>query len=118
MKNGRFEESSNGTTSSGSTSYDGQSASAGPGGSWTSAPVAVQPGSSYDLTAAVTGSGAVLVQQLSAAGLVLGSANLPVVGSLASAVLTAAPTATQLRIVLKGSLTGSAKFDAVGLYDH
>ena len=110
--------SSAGSRGSGSSSYDGQSASAGPGGSWTSEPVAVQPGSSYDLTAAVTGSGTVLVQQLLAAGLVLGSVNVPVVGSLASAVLTAAPTATQLRIVLKGGLTGTTKFDDVGLYAH
>jgi subtilisin family serine protease len=121
VKNGSFEESSNGSspdgwTSSGSTSYDGQSASAGPGGSWTSEPVAVQPGSSYDLTAAVNGSGTVLVQQLSAAGVLLASVSVPVVGSLAGAVLTAAPTATQLRIVLKGGLTGTTTFDDVGVY--
>jgi hypothetical protein len=78
--------------------------------------VAVQPGSSYDLTAAVNGSGTVLVQQLSAAGVLLASVSVPVVGSLAGAVLTAAPTATQLRIVLKGGLTGTTTFDDVGVY--
>jgi uncharacterized repeat protein (TIGR01451 family) len=58
VKNGSFEQSATGTTpdnwtASGSTSYqpsggDGNaSASAGPGGSWTSDPIAVDPGASY-----------------------------------------------------------------------
>lgn len=123
VKNGSFEESSSGTspdgwTSSGTTSYDGQSASASSGGSWTSDPVPVRAGASYDLTASVLGSGTVLVQQLSSAGLVLASVNVPVVGSLASTALTAGPGVTQLRIVLRGGLTGTTTFDDVGLYDR
>jgi hypothetical protein len=42
---------------------------------------------------------------------------VPVVGSPATAVLTAAPGATQVRIVLKGGLSGTT-FDNVGLYDR
>jgi hypothetical protein len=120
--NGSFEQSSGGSTPdswtpSGSTSYEGQSASAGSGGSWTSAPVAVTPGASYDLAVTAAGSpGTVLVQQLSGVGALLGSVSLPAVGAVSS-VLTVVPGATQVRIVLKGGLTGTT-FDDVGLFDH
>ena len=122
VQNGSFEQSSDGSspdhwTSSGQTSYDGQSASAGPTGSWTSAPIAVAPGAAYDLVASATGStGTVLVQQLSSTGLVLGSVSLPALGTLDTTV-TALADAAQLRIVLKGGITGTT-FDDVGLFER
>jgi subtilisin family serine protease len=53
VRNGSFEQSSSGSspdawTSSGDTSYDGESANAGPTGSWTSDPIDVVAGGSYD----------------------------------------------------------------------
>ncbi len=89
VQNGDFQASSKGApdswSSSGSTSYDGSAASAGPGGSWASAPVEVVPGQAYELSLDVTGAGTAVVQQLSAAGVLLGSSPLvatltPVVG--------------------------------------
>jgi hypothetical protein len=122
VTNGDFSQSSNGSSpegwsSSGDTSYDGQSASAGPGGSWTSAPIEVVAGASYDLLVGATGSaGTVLVEQLSATGAVLGSVSLPAIGSLDAPVSVGAGVA-QVRIVLLGGLTGTT-FDDVGLFEQ
>jgi hypothetical protein len=122
VRNGSFEQSSNGSSpddwsSSGQTSYDGDSASAGPGGTWTSAPVDVVPGASYDLVASAAGSlGTVVVQQLSAAGIVLASVSLPALGSLDTPVSIESGVA-QLRIVLMGGVTGTT-FDDVGLFER
>jgi hypothetical protein len=109
VQNGDFQSSTNGQpdhwSSSGSTSYNGSSAAAGPGGSWTSAAIPVLPGASYDLAFDVTGAGAATVQQLSAAGVVLASTPL-------APMLTTLAGATQVRIVLTGGL-GGATFDNV-----
>jgi hypothetical protein len=110
VQNGDFQQSSNGTSpdhwsSSGSTSYDGSTAGAGPGGSWTSAAIPVLPATAYDLAVDITGSGTAVVQQLSALGVVL--ASVPLVPTL-----TTVAGAAQVRIVLTGGL-GGARFDNV-----
>lgn len=113
VQNGDFQSSTNGQpdawSGSGATSYDGQAASAGPGGTWTSAPIAVEAGRSYTLAADVTGGGTVLVQQLSSLGAVLASVPL-------TPVLTTVAGATQVRIVLRGA-PGGAAFDNVGMWE-
>ena len=113
VQNGDFQSSTNGApdswTSSGSTSYNGSSAKAGPGGSWTSAPISVEPGRTYGLAVDATG-GAAVVQQLSALGAVVTS------GPLATA-LTPAAGVTQVRIRLEGGLKG-ATFDNVWLWEQ
>jgi uncharacterized protein (DUF2147 family) len=110
VQNGDFQQSSNGApdhwSSSGSTSYDGNSASAGPGGSWTSEAIPVEAGRTYDLSVDVVGSGGAVVQQLSALGGVLASAPL-------GSTLTPLAGVTQVRIVLKGGLVGATTFDNV-----
>jgi hypothetical protein len=114
VQNGDFEASSNGATpdhwqSSGSTSYDGHSAAAAPGGKWTSAPIAVQPGTRYGFDLTLTGSGSALVQQLSPTGVVLASAP--------PGLLTTVLGAAQVRVVLAGGLTGLTTFDDVRLWE-
>ena len=114
VQNGDFQSSTNGQpdswSNSGSTSYDGDSAQAGPGGSWTSAPIAVEAGRSYELSLDLTGAGTAVVQQLSSTGAVL--ASLPL-----GAALTPVAGATQVRIVLTGGLAG-ATFDNVWLWEQ
>jgi hypothetical protein len=109
VQNGDFQESTNGSpdswSSSGSTSYDGNAASAGPGGSWNSAAIPVEAGRTYALSLDVTGPGRAVVQQLSAAGAVLASAPL-------TTTLTPLAGVTQVRIRLEGAL-GGATFDNV-----
>jgi hypothetical protein len=111
IQNGDFEDDENGDRSpdhwsrSGSTSSDGHSASAGSGGSWTSDPVAVQSGQSYELAVDVSGAGTVVVEQLSAAGALLASTPL-------APTLTTLAGVTQVRIRLTGGL-GGATFDNV-----
>jgi len=121
VQNSSFEQSSNGSspdgwTSSGSgTSYDGHSASAGPTGTWTSDPIAVVPGGSYDLVVASTGAaGTVVLQHLSGAGTLLSTVSLPVLGSLDQTVNVPAG-ASHVRIVLQGGLTATS-FRDVALY--
>ena len=114
VQNGDFEASANGTApdhwqGSGSTSYDGHTAGAGPGGTWTSAPIAVTPGARYGFDLTLTGSGSALVQQLSPAGVVLASAP--------PGLLTAVLGATQVRVVLAGGLGGLTTFDDVRLWE-
>jgi hypothetical protein len=114
VQNGDFQESTNGSpdhwSSSGSTSYDGSSAGAGPGGSWTSDAIDVLPGATYDLALEVAGNGTAAVQQLSAAGVVL--ASTPLVPAL-----TTLAGAAQVRIVLTGGL-GGATFDNVWMGEN
>jgi hypothetical protein len=111
VENGDFDDDDDGDGSpdhwsrSGSTSYDGDSASAGSGGSWTSAPVAVESGRSYELAFDVTGAGTAVVEQLSAVGAVIASTPL-------TATLTPLAGVTQVRIRLTGAL-GGATFDNV-----
>jgi hypothetical protein len=111
VRNGDFEDDEDGDHSpdhwshSGSTSYDGNSAGAGSGGSWTSEPIAVQAGQSYELGFDVTGSGSAVVEQLSAAGALLASTPL-------TPTLTPLAGVTQVRIRLTGGL-GGATFDNV-----
>ena len=113
VQNGDFQSFTNGQpdswSSSGSTSYDGNSASAGPGGSWTSAAIPVEPGRSYTLDADVTGGGTVAVRQFNAAGVLLASVPL-------APILTTVTGATQVRIVLIGGI-GGATFDNVGMWE-
>jgi hypothetical protein len=109
VQNGDFQASTNGQpdswSSSGTTSYNGSSAQAGPGGSWTSAPIPIEAGRSYELSLDRTGAGAAVVQQLSSTGAVLASVPL-------AAALSPVAGATQVRIVLTGGL-GGATFDNV-----
>jgi hypothetical protein len=131
IRNGSFEQSSNGAspdawTSSGATSYenggtDGErSASTQPGGSWSSEPVPVMPGATYLASVQVAGSGGTLViQQLAPDGTVLAVASqvLPVAALFQSVGLpvTALAGAAHLRVVLLGGLTGKTTFDNVQL---
>jgi hypothetical protein len=101
----------------GTTAYpqspDGnRSASASPGGSWTSDPVTVTPGAAYGLTVDTTGGGAVSVEQLSSLGLVLSTLN-NLTGSF-----TVGAGVTQIRVKLAGGLTGIATFDNVRMWDQ
>src|SRR5206468_12301285 len=124
VKNGSFQQSATGTTpdnwtSSGSTSYQPSgTASAGPGGSWTSDPVAVDPGASYQASVTASGAqGTMLVQQLDGPGRVVASttqALVPLsVATLSSVGVTAVPSAAAVRVVLLGGLTGTTTFDDV-----
>ena len=119
VRNASFEESANGTspdawTSSGGTSYDSasedRSVSADATGSWTSDPIDVVAGRAYVVLVDTAG-GTVAVQQLSAAGLVLGT--LSQVTSF-----TAAEDVAQVRVVLTGGLIGSSTFDDVLLWEE
>jgi hypothetical protein len=115
VQNGDFETSSNGTSpdnwsGSGNTSYADGAASAGPGGTWTSDPIAVVPGARYGFDALIAGPGKAVLQQLSAAGLVLATAP--------PGLLTAVLGATQVRVVLTGGLTGTTTFDDVRLWEE
>jgi len=121
VQNGDFQQSSSGTapdhwSSSGSTSYpqstDGnRSASAGPGGSWTSDAIAVTSGAKYGLAVDVAGGGTIQIEQLSAVGSVL--ATLSSVSSF-----TALADATQVRLRLVGGLIGTATFDNARMWDE
>lgn len=132
--NGSFEESSDGSSpdawsSSGSTSYeeggtDGEhSVSASEGGSWTSEAIPVAAGESYSVSVDVAGgAGTLVVEQLSATGVVLTS--LSEVLTIAdefetvSRTLTVADGVTQVRVRLTGSLLGTTMFDNVGLWEE
>nr|MDQ4041808.1 hypothetical protein [Actinomycetota bacterium] len=133
VKNGSFEESSSGSTpdawsSSGDTSYshggsDGErSVTAGPTGGWASEPVAVEAGRSYGMSVDVAGAGGTLVvEQLSAGGLVLASlseALRQTTGSYLTATTSfaAADGVAAVRIRLVGGL-GAATFDNVRLWE-
>jgi hypothetical protein len=132
VSNPSFEQSSNGSSpdswsSSGSTAYENggsdgsRSVSTGPGGSWTSDPVPVEEGSSYEASVAASGAGAtLLVQQLAADGTVLAATAQPLLPTslftLTSLHLSAIAGAAQVRVVLIGGLTGKTTFDEVGLF--
>jgi hypothetical protein len=132
IRNGSFEESSSGSapdswSASGNTAYttsgtDGErGVSAGVLGSWTSEAIPVSAGTTYGVSAAVAGSGTLVVEQLSATGHVLTTTNAaanglaaafePVIGSLVTV-----PGATAVRVVLLGGLAG-ANFDDVRLWE-
>lgn len=67
--------------------------------------------------AQATGStGLVVVEQLSGAGVVLASVSLPALGTL-DEVVSVGTGVAQVRIVLKGGLTGTT-FDDVGLFER
>ena len=120
VQNGDFQQSSSGTapdnwSSSGSTSYpqsgDGnRSASAGPGGSWTSDVINVTSGANYGLAVDVAGAGSVQIEQLSALGSVI--ATLSNVTSF-----TALADATKVRVKLVGGLVGTSTFDNARMWD-
>jgi hypothetical protein len=133
VKNGSFEESASGSSpdawsSSGDTSYgqggsDGErSVTAGLGGTWTSDPIVVESGRSYGVSVDVAGAGGTLVvQQLSATGLVLTSLS-EVLRQTTGGFLTAttsfaaADGVAAVRIRVVGGL-GSATFDNVRLWE-
>ena len=112
VQNGDFQSSTNGApdswSSSGSTSYDGNSAKAGPGGSWTSAPIAVEPGRTYGLAVDAAGR-----RRGRAAAL---RSRLIVTSTPLAAALVPAAGVTQVRIRLEG-VTG-ATFDNVWLWEQ
>jgi hypothetical protein len=115
VQNGDFETSSNGTSpdnwsGSGNTSYGDGAASTGPGGTWTSDPIAVVPGARYGFDALISGSGKAVLEQLSATGIVLAAAP--------PGLLTALLGATQVRVVLAGGLTGTTTFDDIRLWEE
>ncbi|HEX7255719.1 MAG TPA: CARDB domain-containing protein [Gaiellaceae bacterium] len=133
VRNGSFEESSSGSSpdswsASGETGYtqsgtDGdRGVTAGRLGSWTSEPVPVSSGATYGVSAAVAGTGTLVLQQLSATGDVvattslaasgLGGAFESVTGSLATL-----PTAASLRVVLLGGIAGGG-FDDVRIWEE
>jgi hypothetical protein len=131
IRNGSFEQSSNGSSpdgwsSSGSTAYESggsdgsHSVSTGPGGSWTSEPVAIEPGKAYEASVVSAGAAAtLLVQQLGADGAVLASTATTLVPTPTFAVgalrLTALAGAAQVRVVLLGGLAGKTTFDEARL---
>jgi len=119
VQNGDFEASSTGTspdswTSSGATTYDGHTASAGPGGVWTSAAIPVTAGSTLAFAVAQTGAvGTVSLEQLGASGTVLKTVTL-----VAGTTLTVATGVTAVRVRLAGGLLGTTTFDDVTLWEE
>ncbi|MBD0349329.1 MAG: hypothetical protein ICV59_09265 [Thermoleophilia bacterium] len=134
VRNGSFEESSSGSSpdgwsSSGDTSYtaggsDGErSVTAGTTGAWTSEPIAVEAGKTYGISVDAAGAGGKLVvQQLSAAGVVLASVAEPLsaASGFANVASTLAPAAgvSAVRIQLAGGLVGTTSFDNVRLWEE
>jgi hypothetical protein len=122
VKNGSFEQSSNGSSpdnwsSSGETSYayggtDGErSVTAGLSGMWLSDAIAVSAGKTYGL--AVDGfGGSVSLQQFSSTGKVLSTVTV-----LTGQTVTIAKGVTQVRVRLAGGL-GLATFDNVRLWEE
>jgi hypothetical protein len=135
LSNGSFETSTSGSSpdgwsSAGNTAYvrggtvGAWSVTTGPLGSWVSAPIAVDGGRLYGVAADVTGSGTVVVEQLSATGTVVGAltqtlsaANVPVFETLDSVVAVGDGVST-IRIRLEGSLLGGAAFDDVHVWEQ
>jgi hypothetical protein len=131
IRNGSFEQASQGTspdawTSSGATSYenggaDGErSVSAQSGGSWTSEPVAVTPGTAYIASLQTTGmGGTIVIQQFGVSGVLLAveSLPLPVSDAFQSAgfAVTALAGAASMRVVLMAAALGKTTFDNVQL---
>ena len=119
VANGDFEASSTGTSpdgwsSSGSTSYDGHSVSAGPGGAWTSDPIAVAAGMRLGFSAAATGTlPAITLDQLGPTGSLVGSLPLDL-----SDTLTIAEGVSAVRVRLAGGLLGTTTFDDVRLWEE
>jgi hypothetical protein len=119
VENGDFETSSNGTspdawTSSGQTSYDGHTASTGPGGVWTSSAIPVTAGMKLGFAVETAGAaGTASLEQLGAAGVVLSTANL-----VAGKTLTVADGVTAVRVRLAGGLLGTTTFDEVRLWEE
>jgi serine protease AprX len=134
LQNGSFEASSDGSSpdgwsGEGATSYDAggsdgeRSVGAALGGSWTSEPVPVDAGTSYELSAQVAGAGGLLaVQQLSAAGTVVAVSTQQLLATpdfgIAGLTVTAAAGAAQVRVVLVGAATGVTRFDDVQLIER
>ncbi|MGH2377217.1 MAG: CARDB domain-containing protein [Candidatus Limnocylindria bacterium] len=127
VQNGSFEDDTDadgrpdGWTPAGGTSYERDDEDAdGDGGrghvtadatgTWTSDPIEVVAGTSYEVAVEAAG-GTLRVEQLSATGLVL-EALSGVTG------FTAAADVTHVRIVLTGDLLGTATFDNVGLWEE
>ena len=121
VRNGSFEQSSSGTapdswSSSGNTAYgrnsDGsRNVTADATGTWTSDAIAVTAGRTYGIAVDVLGGGSVAIQQVSALGAVLGTLS-------GVTQFTAGADVAQVRIVLKGGLTGIATFDNVRMWEE
>ncbi|HET7701795.1 MAG TPA: hypothetical protein VFK35_00230, partial [Candidatus Limnocylindrales bacterium] len=119
VQNGDFETSSNGTTpdswtSSGATTYDGHTASAGPGGTWTSAAIPVASGMRLGFSVAATGATPTIsLEQLGPTGALLGSLPLGLSDSL-----TVADGVSAIRVRLAGGLLGTSTFDDVRVWEE
>lgn len=119
VQNGDFQTSSNGTTpdnwtTSGETSYDGQAASAGPGGAWTSDAIPVTAGMTLGFSVATTGAaGMAALEQLGATGVALSTVAL-----VAGDTLTVPDGVTAVRVRLAGGLLGVTTFDDVRLWEE
>ncbi|HET7685254.1 MAG TPA: CARDB domain-containing protein [Candidatus Limnocylindria bacterium] len=134
VRNGSFEQSSTGAapdqwTASGDTTYasggsDGaRSVTAEPGGSWTSAPIAVEAGRTYQLSVAISGIGAGLAVEQLSAGTVVGTLGIalppPSAGfNVATAAVTVPAGVSELRIRLAGPVLGYVAFDDVRLWEE
>jgi hypothetical protein len=119
VQNGDFQSSGSGTapdgwTASGTTTYqqgsDGnRSVTAGADAVWTSTPIDVTAGKAYGVDWVGQG-GTVSIQQLSATGTVLSTlGNVTTFQALAGV--------TQVRVRLVGSLTGTATFDDIRVWE-
>lgn len=134
VANGSFESSSGGLgpdgwSASGPAAYAGggtdgaRSVTAGPLGSWTSAPIAVEPGATYVVSADTAGvGGSIVVEQLSATGQVLsaltqrlGALPLDFFQTVDDAVVVGGD-ASSVRVRLEGGLAGTTSFDDVRLW--
>jgi hypothetical protein len=134
VQNGSFESSSSGSapdnwSSSGGTTYaeggsDGErSVTADATGAWVSDPIDVTPGASYGTSVSVSGaSGVLVVEQLSAEGVVLATETQTLAGvsgvfQAVAGALTAAEGVAQVRLTLRGGLLGTT-FDDVRLWEE
>ena len=110
VRNGDFSASTaEGWSASGSTSYGGGTASAGPGSSWLSDPIAVDAWRTYGFSVLATG-GTAVFEQFSALGVLLGV-------TPATSLLTPISGTTEVRVRLDGGPTG-ATFDDVNLWEE
>lgn len=121
VRNGSFEQSSSGTapdgwSSSGNTTYgqngDGtRNVTADATGTWTSDAIPVTAGKTYGIAVDISGGGSVAIQQIGALGAVLGT----VTGVTQ---FTAGADVAQVRLVIRGGLTGIATFDNVRMWEE
>jgi hypothetical protein len=133
VRNGSFEESSSGSapdswSASGDTAYTNAGTEGGHGvsvgllGSWTSEALPVDAGAAYGVSAAVAGTGTLVVEQLSSTGQVLATTSLAANGLAGVFETTTGSLATvggaaAVRVVLLGGLAGGT-FDDVRIWEE